>query len=103
MTAATARSRLVALPKELIFQIIGKLDLAALLRLSAACKSLYHLVSSSALIQYQIELERAGYVNGPASGPLTIVQRRALLRDYRRSGTGYPGQGAKTSILTLAL
>ncbi|KDQ14103.1 hypothetical protein BOTBODRAFT_66287 [Botryobasidium botryosum FD-172 SS1] len=85
---ATARSHLVALPKELIFQIIGELDLAALLRLSVACKSLYHLISSSAPIQYRIELERAGYINGSAAGPLTITQRRARLRKHSRAWHG---------------
>ncbi|KDQ09368.1 hypothetical protein BOTBODRAFT_37121 [Botryobasidium botryosum FD-172 SS1] len=83
-----ARALLIALPKELILQIIGELNLSALLRFSAACKSLHHLISSSAPIQYRIELERAGYIDGPTAGPLTIAQRRARLQNHSRAWHG---------------
>ncbi|EJD37092.1 hypothetical protein AURDEDRAFT_154446 [Auricularia subglabra TFB-10046 SS5] len=72
------------LATELVELILTQLDGESIVRASAVCQRFRHLVTSSARLQYQIELALEGLVEDPLYGPISLPARIAALQRYKR-------------------
>ncbi|KAI9059224.1 hypothetical protein FKP32DRAFT_1606257 [Trametes sanguinea] len=77
-------SRLLELPSELQVRILSNLDAKSILACRQASPELEHTIDDTLELQYQLELELAGMVDGPP-GPASIRDRLDALRAYRRA------------------
>ncbi|KAJ8475000.1 hypothetical protein ONZ51_g6826 [Trametes cubensis] len=76
-------SRLPRLPGELLFEILKFLDTKHLLRCRLICKDLEAAIKDSLQLQYKIELEAEGLVDGVGC-PLPVAERYKLLMERRK-------------------
>ncbi|OSC98108.1 hypothetical protein PYCCODRAFT_1480843 [Trametes coccinea BRFM310] len=74
---------LEGLPEELLVEILDRLELKYLLRCRLVCRYLRAIIEKSIQLQYHIELEADGLVDGIGC-PLTIAERYALLLQRRK-------------------
>ncbi|KAI9059862.1 hypothetical protein FKP32DRAFT_1595876 [Trametes sanguinea] len=74
---------LEALPAELLIEVLSHLEVKYLLRCRLVCRYLRDIIQKSVQLQYNIELEADGLVDGIGC-PLTIAERYALLLQRRR-------------------
>ncbi|KAI8977791.1 hypothetical protein BD414DRAFT_517035 [Trametes punicea] len=76
-------SQLLTLPDELLVEVLKHLDAKHLLRCRLACKSMSVTIKNSLQLQYNIELEADGLVDGYRC-PLSLAERYVLLMQRRR-------------------
>ncbi|KZT01957.1 uncharacterized protein LAESUDRAFT_662823 [Laetiporus sulphureus 93-53] len=76
-------SYILALPLELINEILKLLDFQEVIRCTEVCKQLNGIIRSSLELQYKIELGADGLVDG-LLGPMSTAERLELLFDRRR-------------------
>ncbi|KAI9059227.1 hypothetical protein FKP32DRAFT_1596572 [Trametes sanguinea] len=75
-------ARLLGLPGELQLRILKNLDAQSILACRQASPELEHIIDGALELQYQLELELAGMVDGPP-GPASIRDRIDALRAYK--------------------
>ncbi|KAI0329467.1 hypothetical protein GY45DRAFT_1371545 [Cubamyces sp. BRFM 1775] len=76
-------SHLLSLPGELLFEVLKYLDAKHILRCRLVCKDLRDAIKDSVQLQYKVELEAEGLVDGVGC-PLPVVERYELLLERRR-------------------
>ncbi|KAF8261985.1 hypothetical protein EI94DRAFT_1809525 [Lactarius quietus] len=77
---------LLDLPVEILSEVLVRLDHRSILHSSAVCRQFYTLVATSLNLQYRIELEAEGLIDGPPGEPAsTTAARMDLLLERRVS------------------
>ncbi|RDX40663.1 hypothetical protein OH76DRAFT_1412838 [Lentinus brumalis] len=81
MDVQAAGSTFLKLAIELQVKVLQKLGLGDLTRCTRVCKQLRSLVTAATALQYKMELERAGMVDGPAEVPLPVKLEKIRARN----------------------